>query len=63
MAGGYASDHEKPVDPFRPNGEKAYVPGHAINKAWMYDGFFWEEVPNLDFPRDRPACSLVNNIT
>merc|ERR1711970_1599574 len=34
--------------------------GFAINRAWMFDGYYWVELANMFEVRDRPACSLLN---
>ena len=34
--------------------------GIALNRAWLYDGYYWNEVADMSIVRDRPACSLLN---
>ena len=57
LAGGYASDYTF-TNPDPPHDE-SFVAGRSLSKAWMYDGNYWEEVPDMSITRDRPACSLV----
>ena len=33
--------------------------GIQFERAWMYDGFQWDDIADMSEPRDRPACSLV----
>ena len=33
--------------------------GIQFARAWLYDGFQWNEIADMSEPRDRPACSLV----
>ena len=33
--------------------------GIQFARAWIYDGFQWNEIEDMSEPRDRPACSLV----
>ena len=30
-----------------------------LNKAWMYNGYEWVDLPPMSIQRDRPHCSLV----
>ena len=30
-----------------------------LNKAWMYNGYKWVDLPPMSIQRDRPHCSLV----
>ena len=34
--------------------------GVTLNRAWLFDGYYWNEVSDMSQVRDRPACSLVN---
>ena len=58
MAGGYAADHVL-RNPNFPDAEGIFVAGRALNDAWMYDGYYWTELPPMSTIRDRPACTLV----
>ena len=31
----------------------------ALDDAWMYDGYYWSDLPPMSTVRDRPACTLV----
>ena len=33
--------------------------GRALDNAWMYDGYTWNDVQPMSIARDRAACSLV----
>lgn len=33
--------------------------GVQLNRAWIYDGYDWNEVEDMSQVRDRPACSLL----
>ena len=33
--------------------------GKPLAKAWIYDGYYWVELPDMPDARDRPACSLL----
>jgi hypothetical protein len=33
--------------------------GIQFSRAWMFDGYQWNEIEDMAEPRDRPACSLV----
>ena len=34
--------------------------GISLKRAWLFDGYYWNELPDMSQVRDRPACSLVN---
>lgn len=59
VAGGYRGDYTW-TNPNLPNDtDGVYVSGWALKKAWMYDGYTWDSLPDMATVRDRPACSLV----
>ena len=33
--------------------------GIPLKRAWLYDGYYWAEIADMQFVRDRPACSTV----
>ena len=39
----------------------AYTGGLVLNKAFMYNGLAWEELPPMSVRRDTPICSLIHN--
>ena len=37
----------------------AYTGGLVLDKAFMFNGLAWEELPSMSVRRDRPMCSLI----
>jgi hypothetical protein len=55
IAGGYTG-HYVLTDDF---GRKITFGGKSLDRAWLFDGTYWEEVAPMATVRDRPACSLI----
>ena len=36
-----------------------FIGGLVLNKAFMYNGLAWEELPPMSVRRDTPMCSLI----
>ena len=34
--------------------------GFTLSRAWMHDGYYWEELPSMSIAREGIACSAVN---
>ena len=56
MAGGYRG-HYVLTDDF---GRQITFGGRSLDRVWMFDGAYWEEMAPMDTVRDRPACSLFS---
>ena len=51
----YDYDYDIPDDT-----DKVFAGGRQTNKTFIYDGNFWSSKTPMNFARDRPACSLIN---
>lgn len=56
LAGGYRG-HYVISDDF---GRQITFGGRSLDRVWMFDGAYWEEMAPMDTVRDRPACSLFS---
>ena len=38
---------------------ESFIEGVVLNKAWMFNGLAWIELPSMSARRDRPHCSII----
>ena len=38
---------------------ESFIEGVILDKAWMYNGLAWTELPSMSTRRDRPHCSII----
>ena len=44
-----------------PDSSQLFGGGVILDRAWIFDGFAWNELPPMSTTRDRPHCSLVED--
>ena len=44
-----------------PDSSQLFGGGVFLDRAWIFDGLAWNELPAMSTTRDRPHCSLVED--